>query len=275
MSSFEVFQRSHIDEATSTVMNIVRENITLVIDKGLVDVYSVLLLNNSKTASEELKIKMIDFKETLLKHLQHDLSNSAKEFFDDSKKEELIDLDGYDFREIVQLKWENTLSSDLENLQEKIIPAWIVKFKYVWKGLERNILEKVVKFKRFVQNAYPKSFGSCGRRKSKRFKSANLLQKDFLMIENDSSSLVGLKSNDLIIPLTVQFAAVFMAVLGFIILPFGAPIWLCLILVVFGEFLNFLIGAYLTFRSSLAINSGSEEQDNYKDLNILPTFNKD
>lgn len=157
--SATVDQQSTTD-AKSHVMESLREKLAAGSNQAMSQLTSVLMLKKSSTAVAGLRAKIDMFQMTLLLRLQDDLSELS-ERFGRNRSGPLSDDEKYQFSEMVQNKWGESLSSELSTFQQSALPKWVNSVRNVWKGLENQVMEKIRKFKIFMQKHVPSTAAVC------------------------------------------------------------------------------------------------------------------
>ena len=103
------------------VMDIVAEKLDAAVDQAMAHLNSVLMLKDSTKVSAELRSKITDFKDSLVKHFELDVTevtNAFKEARGDQGP--LTDEEKYEFSDVLKNKWEQTLTADLDTFQKNI-----------------------------------------------------------------------------------------------------------------------------------------------------------
>lgn len=133
---------------------------------SLSQLQSVLMLNSTSQTFHALRSRIDDFQDSLMISLKDDLSFMLEEFKQAHVDDVVQDEDKYEFTQRVQEKWEETTSQHLQVFHEKVLPGWLVSVRHVWTGIENIVMEKMKKFKKFLEKMAPQSFTRCQRNES-------------------------------------------------------------------------------------------------------------
>jgi hypothetical protein len=143
-------------------MDIVSEKLDAAVDQAMAHLNSVLMLKDSTKVSAELRSKMTEFKESLVKHFELDVTEVANAFKEARvDKGPLTDEEKYEFSDLLKHKWEQTLTADLDTFQRNILPRWVSGVRNTWKGVEKMVMEKIEKFRKFIHKTIPRTSDTC------------------------------------------------------------------------------------------------------------------
>lgn len=146
----------------SVVMSEVKGKLETATDQAMAHLNSILMLKESSKVSEGLRLKISEFKETLVKDFEKDLIKVVKDFKSGrSIQGPLTDDETYAFSELLKNTWEETLTTDLEEFQQKSLPRWVSSVRNVWKGIEKKVMIKIDRFKKFVHKTTPRTSETC------------------------------------------------------------------------------------------------------------------
>jgi hypothetical protein len=149
------------NEAISAVMDSLSHNLTTASNHAISQLKSVLMLKNSSTVVDGLRAKIDVFRSGLLNRLQDDLSRLTEEYSSQMGGGPISDEQKYEFSEMVQDKWRDTLSTELVNFEESVLPRWVNSVRHVWKGIELEVMESIGKFKRIILKHLPSTSSKC------------------------------------------------------------------------------------------------------------------
>lgn len=208
----------------SKVMNEVSDKLDQAINQGMSHLTSVLMLKDS-SVSEGLRSKISEFKESLVQHLERDLVQVV----DQVKRGRtlqgpLTDDEEYAFSDSLKIKWEQTVTQDLESFQRKSLPSWISSVRSVWKGIEEKVMERIEKFKVFIHKTTPRSGDTCA------LPNAILLGSNAISTATKSLNRVDLSDRDSLI-VAGKVTLFILAVAGTVILAIAAPLVFYVIMV--------------------------------------------
>jgi hypothetical protein len=146
----------------SVVMSEVKGKLETATDQTMAHLNSVLMLKESSKVSEGLRSKIAELRETLVQDFEKDLTKVVKDFKSGrSTQGPLTDDETYAFSELLKNTWEETLTTDLEQFQQKSLPRWVSSVRNVWKGIEKKVMIKIDRFKKFVHKTTPRTSETC------------------------------------------------------------------------------------------------------------------
>ena len=212
----------------SGVMDAVKAKLETATDQTMSHLNAILMLKESSTVSEGLRYKIEEFKESLVQHLERDLFKVVKEFKNErSVQGPLTDDEKYAFSDLLKSTWEETLTTDLEAFQQGSLPRWVSSVRNVWKGIEKKVMAKIDRFKKFVHKTTPRTSDTCA------------LPKSILVGSNAISSAsqriqkIPMQRMDTSASEVFGMTAIFiLTVIGVVVLAAGAPFYVALIGVV-------------------------------------------
>jgi hypothetical protein len=202
------------------VMGEVNEKLDAAVVQAMSNLNSVLMLKDSSKVSAELRSKIADFKKAVVKHFESDLAQVTAEFKDARGVEgPLSDEEKYEFTDRLKSKWEQTLTDELDAFQKNILPPWVSAVRNTWKGIEKKVMQKIQKFKKFVHKTIPRYSDTCALPSSVLVgsntiaaASRNMKRGSMQRMDKDSGLSFGGK-----------VALFILAVIGVIVLAAGAP----------------------------------------------------
>ena len=146
----------------SVLMSEMKGKLESATDQTMAHLNSVLMLKESSEVSEGLRSTIAELRETLVKDFEKDLINVFKDFKSGrSTQGPLTDDEKYAFSRLLQNTLEATLTTDLEQFQQKSLPRWVSSVRNVWKGIEKKVMIKIDRFKKFVHKTTPRTSETC------------------------------------------------------------------------------------------------------------------
>ena len=149
------------NDGISQVMESLKSKFTVASDHAINQLESVLMIKNHPKVVGGLKSKIDVFRSSLLQHLENDLAELTRRFHGQRSSGPVTDDEKYEFTENVQNKWIDTLSADLTAFEQVVLPKWVNSVRHVWKGIEHEVMDKIQKFKKFIQKRIPTTSATC------------------------------------------------------------------------------------------------------------------
>lgn len=149
------------DDGVQKIMEILKGNMTIALDQTMYNLDSMLLLKGHRHISDGLRSKIESFADTLIEHLESDLSIAVSEYKSLYGIDPLSAQDSYEFSINIQQKWEDTLSRDIVDFQETTLPKFVTSIKKVWHGVERKVMSRIEKFEKFMHKNVQRTSTSC------------------------------------------------------------------------------------------------------------------
>jgi hypothetical protein len=149
------------DDVYSEIMKTVEAQLEAATYQAVAVLKSVLMLDDDYV-SAQLLAKLEEFRKHLIVELEDDLVDVVESC--KSKRSTdgpLSDEERYEFLTILQARWEATLTKDIEEFQNSILPKWVSSVRDTWKGIEKEVMTKIERFKLHVRKTSPRLSDTC------------------------------------------------------------------------------------------------------------------